>query len=64
MGRVARAPSHAATPNIRTVHPPRLPLPDHVHGLVSSDRSPRRGDEPEHDEMIEWKTACSPQARG
>ena len=25
-------------PNIRTVHPPRLPLPDHVHGLVSSDR--------------------------
>ena len=28
--------------NIRTTHPPRLPLPDHVHGLVSSDRSPRR----------------------
>ena len=30
------------SPNIRTVHPPRLPLPDHVHGLVSSDRSLRR----------------------
>ena len=29
-------------PNIRTVHPPRLPLPDHVHGLVSRNRSPRR----------------------
>ena len=29
-------------PNIRTAHPPRLPLPDHVHGLVSLDRSPRR----------------------
>ena len=29
-------------PNIRTVHSPRLPLPDHVHGLVSLDRSPRR----------------------
>ena len=29
-------------PNIRTDHPPRLPLPDDVHGLVSSDRSPRR----------------------
>ena len=28
-------------PNIRTVHPPRLPLPDHMHGLVSLDRSPR-----------------------
>ena len=28
-------------PDIRTVHPPRLPLPDHVHGLVSLDRSPR-----------------------
>ena len=27
-------------PNIRTAHPPRLPLPDHVHGLVSLDRSP------------------------
>ena len=26
-------------PNIRTVHPPRLPLPDPVHGLVSLDRS-------------------------
>ena len=30
------------SPNIRTAHPPRLPLPDHVHGLVSLDRSPRR----------------------
>ena len=29
-------------PNIRTVQAPRLPLPDHVHGLVSLDRSPRR----------------------
>ena len=51
LGRVDRAPSHAATsnsfelnllPNIRTVQAPRLPLPDHVHGLVSLDRSPRR----------------------
>ena len=30
------------SPNIRTAHPPRLPLPDHVHGLVSLDRAPRR----------------------
>ena len=30
------------SPNIRTAHPPRLPLPDHVHGLVALDRSPRR----------------------
>ena len=29
-------------PNIRTAHPPRLPLPDHVHSLVALDRSPRR----------------------
>ena len=29
-------------PNIRTVHPPPLPLPDHVHCLLSLDRSPRR----------------------
>ena len=29
------------SPNIRTTHPSRRPLPDHVHGLVSSDRSPR-----------------------
>ena len=29
-------------PNIRTAHPPRLTLPDHVHGFVSLDRSPRR----------------------
>ena len=28
-------------PNIRTAHPPRLSLPDHVHGLVFQDRSPR-----------------------
>ena len=55
IGRVGRAPSHAATsngpgvvdelnlsPNIRTAHPPRLPLPDHVHGLVALDRPPRR----------------------
>ena len=31
------------SPNIRTAHTPRLPLPDHVHGLVALDRSPRRG---------------------
>ena len=31
-------------PNSRIVHPPRLPLPDHVYGLVSLDRSPRRGE--------------------
>ncbi len=30
------------SPTIRTAHPPRLPLPDHVHGLVALDRSPRR----------------------
>ena len=24
------------SPHIRTAHPPRLPLPDHVHGLVRS----------------------------
>ena len=30
------------SPNIRTAHPPRLPLPDHVHCLVSLDRSARR----------------------
>ena len=29
-------------PNFRTAHPPRLTLPDHVHGLISLDRSPRR----------------------
>ena len=30
------------SPTIRTAHPPRLPLPDHVHGLVAWDRPPRR----------------------
>ena len=30
------------SPNIRTAHPLRLPLPDHVYCLVSLDRSPRR----------------------
>ena len=30
------------SPNIRTAHPPRLPLPDHVYCLVSLDRSPCR----------------------
>ena len=30
------------SPNIQTAHPPRLPLPDHVHCLVSLDRSARR----------------------
>ena len=29
-------------PNIRTAHPPRLTLPDHVNCLISLDRSPRR----------------------
>ena len=29
-------------PNIRTAHPPRLTLPDHVHGLISLDCSLRR----------------------
>ena len=29
-------------PNIRTAHPPRLPLPDHVNCLISLDRSPCR----------------------
>ena len=29
-------------PHIRAAHPPRLPLPNHVHGLVSLDCSPRR----------------------
>jgi hypothetical protein len=28
--------------NIRAAHPPRLPLPDHVHRLISLNRSPRR----------------------
>ena len=28
-------------PNIRTAHPPRLTLPNHVDGFVSLDRSPR-----------------------
>ena len=30
------------SPNIRTAHPPRLSLPDHVQGLVSLDSSQRR----------------------
>ena len=29
-------------PNFRTAHPPRVTLPDHVHGLISLGRSPRR----------------------
>ena len=28
--------------NIRTAHPLRLPLPDHVHGLISLEHLPRR----------------------
>ena len=30
------------SPNVRIAHLLRLPLPDHVHGLVSLDRSLRR----------------------
>ena len=30
------------SPNVRTAHPPRLSLSDHVYGLVALDRSPRR----------------------
>jgi len=30
------------TPNIRSAHPPNLPLPHHVHRLVTLDRSLRR----------------------
>ena len=30
------------SPNIRAAHPPHLPLPNHVHGLVSLDCSPCR----------------------
>ena len=30
------------SPNVRAAHPPRLPLPNHVHGLVSLDGPPRR----------------------
>ena len=29
-------------PNSRPAHPPRVPLPDHVHRLVALDRAPRR----------------------
>ena len=29
-------------PHIRAAHPPRLPLPNHVHGLVALDCPPRR----------------------
>ena len=29
-------------PNSRPAHPPRVPLPDHVHRLVAWDRAPRR----------------------
>ena len=52
MGWVDQAPSHATTSNSLLMNgicrrtsgspPPRLPLPDHVHYLVSLDRSPRR----------------------
>src|SRR5713101_787146 len=30
------------TPNIFPAYPPSLPLPDHVHGFVALNRSPRR----------------------
>ncbi len=30
------------TPNIVPAYPPNLPLPDHVHGFVALNRSPRR----------------------
>ena len=30
------------SPNIRAAHPPHLSLPNHVHGLISLDCSPRR----------------------
>jgi hypothetical protein len=30
------------TPNIRSAHPPNLPLPQHVHRLITVNRSPRR----------------------
>ena len=29
-------------PNSQPAHPPRVPLPDHVHRLVALDRTPRR----------------------
>ena len=29
-------------PNSQPAHPPRVPLPDHVHRLVALDRAPRR----------------------
>ena len=29
-------------PNSQPAHPPRVPLPDHVHRLVAVDRTPRR----------------------
>jgi hypothetical protein len=30
------------TPNIRPAHPPNLPLPQHVHRLITLNGSPRR----------------------
>ena len=30
------------TPNIRSAHPPNLPLPQHVHRLITLNRSLRR----------------------
>jgi hypothetical protein len=30
------------TPNITSAHPPNLPLPQHVHGFVTLNRSMRR----------------------
>ena len=38
-------------PNSQPAHPPRLPLPDHVHRLVALDRAP-----PEHHETPAWRS--------
>ena len=35
------------TPNISSAHPPNLPLPDHVHRLITLNRSLRRLEFPE-----------------
>ena len=35
------------TPNLIALHPPNLPLPDHIHRLISLNRSPSRVKFPE-----------------